>query len=123
MRVAYLALLASLSVPITIPLAAPAIAQSAADCEAMLASLRSASGGVAISGKNEDKDRASLVRTLEAASTELAKGKYADAATKLGDFKVKVQQLLAASRISSADASSLTAQADGAIACLNGLNG
>ena len=123
MKVAYLALLASLTVPLAVPLAAPAVAQSTAECEAMIASLSTASANVTIVSKNADKDREGLVRTLEAASTELAKGKNADAVKKLGDFKVKVQQLADAGRISATDASSLLAQADSAIACINGAQG
>ena len=121
MKIAGLALAALLSAPLSAGFAATAVAQTQSDCEAQIASLRTASGTVAISGKNADRDRDSLVKTLNAASTELAKGKNADAATKLNDFKVKVGQLASAGRISTADASSLTAGADSAIGCINGL--
>ena len=47
-------------------------------------------------------------------------GKNADAAKKLGDFKVKVQQLADAGRISGTDAAALLGQADAAIACTSG---
>ena len=121
MFIARVALLALLSVPPVVTLSAPAAAQTQSDCQAQITSLKSASSTVGITGKNADRDRASLVKTLEAASMELAKGKNADAVTKLGDFKVKVQQLADAGRISSTDAASLLAQADSAIACINGL--
>lgn len=123
MRIASLALFALLSAPVSVAMIAPAAAaQTQNDCEAQIAGLRTAVGGVAISGKNAERDRQSLIKTLDAASTELAKGKNADAVTKLNDFKVKVGQLLEGGRISSANASSLTAQADSAIACINGLS-
>ena len=122
MRILLPAMLALTAVPLTVVPVGAAIAQTAADCETQIANLRTATAGVAISGKNADKDRAGLTGKLTDASTELAKGKNADAATKLGDFKVKVQQLASAGRISSADATSLLTQADSAIACVNGLS-
>ena len=122
MKIVGLALMAALAGPVGLVAATPAAAaQTQNDCETQIASLRTASGAVAISGKNADQDRASLTKTLNAASTELAKGKNADAVKKLGDFKVKVGQLAEAGRISNADAAPLTAGADAAIACINGL--
>jgi hypothetical protein len=120
MKIASFALLAFLAVPAAMVPLVPATAQTGTDCAAQIASLRTAAEGVAISGKNADKDREGLIRNLDAATTELGKGKTADAAKKLADFKVKVEQLASAERISSGDAASLTAQADSAIACLNG---
>ena len=120
MKIASLALLALLAGPVTVVPLTPAVAQATSDCAAQIASLKAEAEAVAITGKNATKERDSLIRTLDAASTELAKGKNADAATMLGDFKVKVEQLATAGRISSADASSLTAKADSAIACING---
>ena len=122
MNIARLALLALLAAPPMVVVSAPAAAQTQSDCQAQIASLRTASSTVAISGKNADKDRAGLVNTLGAASAELTKGKNADAVKKLTDFKVKVQQLVEAGRLSTDDASSLNAQADSAIACINGLS-
>jgi hypothetical protein len=122
MRSLSLALLALMSVPATAVLGTAAVAQTQSDCQAQIASLRTASSTVAISGKNADKDRAGLVNTLGAASAELTKGKNADAVKKLTDFKVKVQQLVEAGRISAGDATSLNSQADSAIACINGLS-
>ena len=120
MKIASLALLALLAAPAAIVPVAPAAAQTETDCAAQIASLSTAAQGVAITGKNADKDRAGLTGKLDDASTELGKGKSADAAKKLADFKVKVEQLAAAERISSGDAASLLAQADSAIACING---
>ena len=123
MRILAPALLALMAAPLAIVPVTPVVAQTAADCETQIANLRTAVGSesLAISGKNADKDRAGLTGKLTDASTELAKGKNADAAKKLGDFKVKVQQLADAGRISSTDATSLLNQADQAIACVNGL--
>ena len=120
MKIASLALLALLAAPAAIVPLAPAAAQAETDCSTQIASLRTAAEGVAISGKNADKDREGLIRTLDAASTELGKGKTADAVKKLTDFNLKVEQLLTAERIAYADAASLTVKADEAIACLNG---
>ena len=120
MKFASIALLALLAAPVTVVPVVPAAAQATSDCAAQIASLRTAAAGVAISGKNADKDRAGLTGKLDDASTELGKGKTADAAKKLADFKVKVEQLATAERISSGDAASLLAQADSAIACING---
>jgi len=120
MKFARLALLAAIAVPAPAILTSPVVAQTPADCEAQIANLRSEVSGLAISGKNAEKDRAGLTGKLNDASTELGKGKNADAVKKLGDFKVKVGQLAEAGRISSGDAASLTAKADSAIACLNG---
>jgi hypothetical protein len=114
-------LLTLLAAPATVVPVTPAVAQTAADCEAQIAALGNAAGGVAISGKNAEKDRAGLAGKLSDASTELAQGKNVDAAKKLADFKIKIQQLADAQRISSTDAATLLAQADTAIACVNGL--
>ena len=122
MRFMIPALLALAAAPAVMMSPAPAIAQTQADCEAMIASLRGATADVAISGKNADKDRTGLLAKLDAASAELAKGKNSDAALKLTDFRDKVGQLATAGRISAADATSLAAQVDSAIACVNGLS-
>ena len=114
-------LLALVATPATFIPISPAVAQTAADCETQIANLRTATGSLVISGKNAEKDRAGLTGKLTDASTELGKGKNADAAKKLTDFKVKVQQLGEAERISGTDAATLLAQADAAIACVNGL--
>lgn len=120
MKIATFALLAFLAAPAAMLPVMPAAAQTETDCAAQIASLRTAAQGVAISGKNADKDREGLTRTLDSATTELGKGKNADAAKKLADFKVKVEQLAEAERIASGDAASLLAQGDSAIACING---
>jgi hypothetical protein len=91
---------------------------TATECQPLLDDLKLQSEAVAISGKNSVKDREGLVKIVDAATIELAKGKNADAVTKLNDFKVKVGQLLTAGRITEADASSLTSSADAAISCI-----
>lgn len=122
MKILLPALLAFAAAPVALVPVSPAVAQTAADCEARIASLQGTVSSLAISGKNAEKDRAGLSGKLTDASTELGKGKNADAAKKLADFKVKVQQLAEAGRISADAASSLTGQADSAIACINGLS-
>ena len=120
MKIATFDLQAFLAAPAAMLPVLPAAAQTETDCAAQIASLKTAAQGVAISGKNADKDREGLTRTLDSATTELGKGKNADAAKKLADFKVKVEQLAEAERIASGDAASLLAQGDSAIACING---
>ena len=120
MKFASLALLSLLATPSVVIVAARAEAQTQTDCTPKIANLRTTAGGIAISGKKAAKDHMRLIRRLDAASTELAKGKNAHAATKLADFKIKVQKLADATRVSGTDAASLLGQADAAIACLNG---
>ena len=122
MKILLPALIALAAAPMTLVPVSPAVAQTAADCQAQIASLKTETSALTITGKNADKELAGLVRILDAASTELGKGKNADAATKLSDFKVKVQNLAGAGRISGDSASSLTGKADSAIACINGLS-
>lgn len=116
------ALIALVAAPAAVLPVAPAAAQTAADCENQIANLRATVAGLAITGKNAEKDRAGLTGKLTDASTELAKDKNGDAAKKLEDFKVKLQQLPDAGRIQSADAAALASGADAAIACINGLS-
>ena len=118
--IAALALLAAS--PSLIFAGSPAAAQTVSDCQVQISNLRSALATVAITGKNADKDRSGLLGKADSASTELGKAKFTDAAKKLSDLRVKVQELNAAGKISSGDASSLTAQIDSAIACVNGLS-
>ena len=76
-----------------------------------------------ISGKKSDKDRAGLTTTLDAARATLAVGKPCGSIKKLEDFKVKVDQLIAAERFITGEGPSgeePIAQADAAIACSNG---
>ena len=113
-----IALALGAAAPIATVPAGAAMAQSS-DCQMQIVNLRSASQTVAISGKNADKDRAGLVGKLDSAAAELSNGKNADAVRKLSDFRFKVEQLVAAGRISSADAGSLTEQADSAISCIS----
>ena len=53
--------------------------------------------------KKSDKDLAGLTTTLDAASATLAVGKPCDSIKKLDDFKVKVDQLIAAERFTTGE--------------------
>ena len=120
MKILAPALLALFAAPAaTIPIS-PAPAQAATDCATQTANLRTTAGGMVITGKNAAKDRKKLMRRLDDTWTELAKGRNADAAEELVGFKVKVQKLADAGRISGTDAASLLGQADGVVACTSG---
>jgi len=120
MKILAVVLLALVAAPVAMAPANTALAQGAADCPAQVANLRTTTGGIVITGKKAAKNRKGLIRELDDTSAELAKGKSADAARTLADFKVKVQKLADATRISGTDAASLLGQADGAIACTSG---
>jgi hypothetical protein len=116
-RLALVAALAALTAAVALP--SVASAETATDCQAKISTLQAQTEGVAIAGRNADKDRAGLRDKLHNASVALGAGKNADAVQKLDDFTAKVQQLEAAGHISSADSQSLTAGANDAIACIN----
>ena len=120
-RVALIAALALLTAALALP--SVASAETVADCQAKIATLRAQTAGVPITGQNAEKDRATLLDKLDQASAKLQLGKNADAVAKLEDFKVKVQQLEAAGHVSPEDAQSLIAGADDAIACIGSLSG
>jgi len=91
-------------------------------CEQLITDLIGTAQTVQLSGKKAAKDLTGLTTTLEAASATLAVGKPCDSIKKLEDFKVKVDQLIAADRFISGEGPSgeeLIAQADTAIACIN----
>lgn len=93
------------------------------ECQSLIAALRADTEGVAISGKNAEKNRAGLLGKLDGASTSLNKGKLCDAISKLSDFRDKVNQLIASGSINSDPAAGVTGQdlVDGAteaIACV-----
>ena len=101
-------------------------AQTVTQCQEEIAVLKGQAQQVSITGQKAEKDRAGLVGTLDAASLELNKAKFCDAIKKLNDFKVKVNQSVAAGRINTDPNAGTTAQdlltgADSAIACLQGL--
>jgi hypothetical protein len=91
------------------------------DCQARIDELAAATTVVTITGKNADRERAGLLKILSDANALLGVGKNADAATKLSNYIVKVQQLEDAGRIAAADADALIAGANEAIACIGAI--
>jgi hypothetical protein len=118
----------SISVAVIVFVLAVAAFPVAQDCQALINNLKTSAQGVAITGKNADKERAGLIATLNSASTELGKGKLCDSIKKLNDFKVKVDQLITAGRINTDENAGTTGQdlltdADAAISCINTQSG
>ncbi|HVF56797.1 MAG TPA: hypothetical protein VM934_11645 [Pyrinomonadaceae bacterium] len=81
--------------------AAPlANATTVSEAQSMIASLKARTETVAISGKSaETKDRPGLIGKLGEAALKVDQAKFCDAIQKLNDYKVKVNQLIAAGRI------------------------
>lgn len=107
--------------------AAPlAQATTVTEVQAMIASLKTKTEPVLITGKQADKDRGTLLGKLNEASLKVDQAKFCDAVVKLNDFKVKVNQLIAAGKINQDPAAGTTGQellndADATIAALNEL--
>ena len=107
--------------------AAPLVhATTVTEVQAMIASLRTKTEGVIITGKSADKDRAGLIGKLNEASLKVDQGKFCDAVAKLNDFKARVNQLITAGKINQDPAlgttgTELLADADATIAALNEL--
>ena len=98
-------------------------AQTVTDCQVLIDQTAADLAGVTIGGNNAEQTRAGLNAKLTDASTKLAEGKYQDAIAKLLDFETTVEKLATAAKpkISQADAQLLIADADAAIACIQGL--
>ena len=106
-------------------------ADTVSECQTRINTLKADTLAVAISGKQADKDRAGLTDKLNNAAFALDSAKFCDSIQKLNDFKVKVNQLIAAGKINQnpTDASGnalvtgtqLLSEADAAINCINGL--
>ena len=119
--------LAAILCALVIFVAAPlAHATTITEVQAMLTSLRTKTETVAISGKQADKDRLTLLGKINEASLKVDQAKFCDAIVKLNDFKVRVNQLIAAGKINQDPAAGTTGQellndADAIIAALNEL--
>jgi hypothetical protein len=114
---------AAVAAAVLILSAGAASAVQVSGCEQLITDLIGTAQTVQITGKKSEKDLAGLTTTLDAARTTLAAGKLCDSIKKLEDFKVKVNQLIAAGRFTTGEDPSgeqLIAQADAAIACING---
>ena len=97
-----------------------ASAQTTADCQAQLATLRADTLAAASSFTNE-RSVTSLVGKLDAAATKLAQGKNADAVAKLVDFQTTLTALAAAGKVDATTAQTLNAEAQGVIDCINSI--
>ena len=107
--------------------AAPLVhATTITEVQAMIASLKTKTTTVIITGKSADKDRATLISKLDEVTLKVDQAKFCDAIAKLNDFKVKINALIAAGKINQDPAAGTTGQellndADATIAALNEL--
>ena len=108
--------------------AAPLVhATTVTEVQAMIGSLKTKTTSVVITGKSaETKDRPGLIAKLDEATLKVDQAKFCDAIAKLNDFKVRVNALIAASKINQDPAAGTTGQellndADATIAALNEL--
>jgi len=104
------ALLAALVVPGGI-----ASASTTAECTDQIGELRAA---VATASFVNAKDATTSDAKLQAAEEKLAVGKNADAIAKVVDFRTRIERLAVAGKLGGDDAATLTAGADGVIACI-----
>jgi hypothetical protein len=96
-KASFAAVLFALALFVAAPLAN---ATTVSEVQTMLASLKAKTTTVAITGKQaESKDRPGMVGKLDEAALKVDQAKFCDAIQKLNDFKVKVNQLIAAGKI------------------------
>lgn len=122
-KTSFAAIFCALALFVAAPLAH---ATTITEVQAMIASLNTRTSTVAITGKAADKDRATLTGKLNEATIKLDRAKFCDAVVKINDFKVKINQLIAAGKINQDPAAGTTGQellidADAALAGLNEL--
>jgi hypothetical protein len=122
-RKSFAAMLVVLALFVAAPLAH---ATTVTEVQAMIASLKTKTEGVVITGKSAEKDLNGLVGKLNEASLKVNQAKFCDAIVKLNDFKARVNQLIAAGRINQDPAAGTTGQdllndADATIRSLNEL--
>ena len=106
-------------------------AETITECQTLLANLKTETQSVVITGKQAEKDRTGLIGKIDNASFAVDSAKFCGAVQKLNDFKVKINQLIAAGQINQnpTDAAGnplvtgtqLLADADAAINCINNL--
>ena len=99
-------------------------AQTVSECQALIDQTRADLAGVqSIGGKDAVQTKANLDAKLVDASAKLAEGKFEAALAKLIDFRTSIENLAAAPKpkISQQDAQLLIADANNAIACIQGL--
>ena len=112
---------------IAMMVAAPAAqATTITEVQAMIASLKTKTETVVLSGKSAQKERLGLLAKINEASLKVDQAKFCDAIQKLNDFKTSVNHLITVGRINQDPAAGTTAQelltdVDAAIAGLNDL--
>ena len=99
--------------------ASPAQAETAEECQAKIADLSAST--LAAQTFTNDKDQTGLVGKLDSASLKLTQGKTADAINNLTSFRNKVGTLAFQGKLGQAEADTLIAGANDAIACVETL--
>ncbi len=123
-KISFAAILFALAMLVAAPVAQ---ATTITEVQAMIASLKSKTETVDITGKNaETKDRPGLLVKINEASLKLDQAKFCDSVAKLNDFKTNVNHLITVGRINQDPAAGTTGQelladADAIIAALNEL--
>ena len=106
-KVSVAAIFFALAMFVAAPLAQ---ATTISEVQAMITSLKEKTAGVAITGKSADKDRTGLLGKLNETGLKVDQAKFCDAIGKLNDFKVKVNQLIAAGKINQDPSAGTTGQ-------------
>lgn len=89
-----------LALALSIGITGPSVsATQSSECLALIAALRAETEGVAIVGKNAEKNRTGLLGKLDGAARDLERGKLCGAIAKLNDFNQKINQLVASGSI------------------------
>jgi hypothetical protein len=101
--------------------AAPAQAQTVAECQDSIAQLAADTSTTTFIGRNADKDRTGLIGKLGTAAEKLDQGKPDDALQALAQFQAKVVSLNQQGKIAGDSASTLSNGVADAIACVQGL--
>lgn len=123
-KISFAAIFFALAMFVAAPMA---FATTVTEVQAMIASLKTKTTSVVISGKSaETKDRPGLIAKLDEAALKVDQAKFCDAIAKLNDFKARVNHLITVGRINQDPAAGTTgtellADADATIAALNEL--
>jgi hypothetical protein len=130
MKKSIVGLLLAASLPLTyvataVPAAAAVTITPITDCSTAsiqtgISDLQASIASLEITGTNAEKDRATLQGKLFAAQAKIDEAKPLDAAAKLTDFRIKVEQLRDAEKISQEDAQALISAVNAVITCLGG---
>ena len=115
---AFFAFLLALAMTFAAPTAS---ATTVSECQAQLDVLALQVQGAELTGKNAEMDRAGLAGKVADAKLKLSQGKFADAFYKLDDFIAKLNQLLAAGKITRPSFDELYQGATAAKACIGSL--